>query len=474
MLWLYLHFPTLQLDSLFADIEQPIAVVDGLHHHIVQVNQAAKEVGIKSGMGLASAAALCHDIQVHQYNAEIEHNKIKDIAQWLYLKTSDIALYPPQGILVRVTHMLSLYEGFHNYWQQLSEHLDELKVSYHFAFGYSMQQAQLLALSGSQSATTDEALLKQALSTLPIELTGLHSHTHLSTKTIEQLKRVGIKTIKELLALPIQELARKFDIQLVNYVGQLSGRFKTNVTFYHPPEQFSRYVELLYDIENIQWLEKPLAKLFSQLETFLLSRNLVVYELEIVLHQRDTKPQAFSVTSAAGEYRASQWAQLSKLVMESIQIESAVNGLTLKAVRQGNLESHNDDLFDSKRGQLSPLELISLLQAKLGKEKVQKITPTSDPRPEYSNRRYPAHQDGEKRNIACSDSVKLRPSFLYSEPKPLEHKCTLISGPERIVTGWWDEHSVMRDYFIAQSDEGQWLWIFKSPDKQWFVHGLFG
>ncbi len=475
MLWLYLHFPALQLDSLFAEQhEQPVAIVDGRHHDIVQINNLAREAGLKVGMGLASAAALCHDIQVHQYNADIESIKLEEIAQWLYLKTSDITLYPPQGVLLRVTHMLNLYEGLERYWQHLSEHLNSLNIEYDYSFGYSMQQAQLLAQSQERIATSDKTTLDTRLKDLPIEAAGLHSHNRLETKTIEQLKRIGIKKIGDLLNIPIQELARKFDIQLVNYIGQLSGRFKTNVTFYHPPEHFSRYLELLYDIENVQWIEKPLGKLLVQLETFLMSRSLVGYELKVLLHQRDGAPTSFFITSAAGEYMAERWQKLSVLVMESIQIDSPVTGITLSVIRQGDFESHTHDFFEGKRDRVSQLELLSLLQAKLGKESIQKIVPTADPRPEKSNE-FITIGDTSTQVSPLSNSVpsKLRPSFLFDEPKALEQKCSLIAGPERIVTGWWDDQSIMRDYFIAHNEEGQWLWVFRTPDRDWFLHGLF-
>ena len=56
-LWLYLHFPNLQLDS-YA-IEEPDAslprVILDSHSGIVQLNQAARHVGIKTHMSLGTS-----------------------------------------------------------------------------------------------------------------------------------------------------------------------------------------------------------------------------------------------------------------------------------------------------------------------------------------------------------------------------------------------------------------------------------
>lgn len=67
MLWLYLHFPSLQLDSLFSGEKQdehPLIIVDEKTHKVIQANGLALDSGITLGMGLASAAALNHQLQV--------------------------------------------------------------------------------------------------------------------------------------------------------------------------------------------------------------------------------------------------------------------------------------------------------------------------------------------------------------------------------------------------------------------------
>ena len=73
MLWLYLHFSSLQLDTLFNSNElglnedshnQPLIIVDEKDHRVLQANQAALQSGITLGMGLGSAAALCHNLHL--------------------------------------------------------------------------------------------------------------------------------------------------------------------------------------------------------------------------------------------------------------------------------------------------------------------------------------------------------------------------------------------------------------------------
>ena len=37
----------------------------------------------------------------------------------------------------------------------------------------------------------------------------------------------------------------------------------------------------------------------------------------------------------------------------------------------------------------------------------------------------------------------------------------LLSGPERIETGWWDSALAGRDYFIAAAADGALVWIYR-------------
>ncbi|MFH4803420.1 DNA polymerase Y family protein [Vibrio diabolicus] len=464
-LWIYLHFPRLQLDALFGDNQdQPVVIVESQRCQIVQYNEIAEQQGIKPGMGLGSAASLCRDLQVHPYHPHTELSKLQEIAQWLYLITSDIVLMPNQGILLRTTPMLTLYEGLDNYWNKVSNHLTKLQLSFQFGCGFSPLSAKLMALAGANVLSDDKSLIEQMLFPLPLPLTDL------SSSMVEKLHRVGVTSLKGLLELPLQDIARRFDIDLVNYVGRLTGQFKHPVDFYHPTESFQVYLELLFEIENVQWIEKPLAKLLRQLETFLKLRDKVAFELCLTLHQREKQEQHLQLTSAQGDYLCQRWQQLASLSLESLSLNGPVTGLTLKVIRQGEPLSASRDLFAGQKGNMNALELLSLLQAKLGKSAVLKPNIACDPRPEKASQYRPADAPDEKEHAIPSI---LRPAMQLPTPIALQEQVSLVHGPERIVSGWWDGDEIMRDYYIAHTKQGRWLWIFRDQHKHWFLHGYF-
>ncbi|WP_440905268.1 Y-family DNA polymerase [Catenovulum sp. SX2] len=463
IVWLYLHFPSLQLDTLFKDSDIPLAIVHNKNHQIVQLNTISAQSGIQLGMGLGTAAALCRDLQIHPYNESTENKALIQIAEWLYLTTADIHLLKPNGLLLKVSSMLTLYENLTAYWQAIQSHLAHFSVNYDYATGYSPNAAKLLAQTGVNQITEDKQLINRALAKIPL------TKTELPLKTITSLKRVGVQYINDLLKLSLADIAKRFDIELVTYIGKLSGQLKHPVDFFHPAEQFNYELELMYEIDLVDKLIKPLQKIFSLLEHFLLLRNKQTSEVNITLFLRDLAKQQIKISSAQGEYKAEKWLELTKLTFESVIINAPVISIRVAAANLFAFEIDKQDMFAGAKGEITPQALIAKLQAKLGEEQVTGIQLFDDHRPERASQYCKPFTQTD----ITTDIGKFRPSILLTTPTPLTDKIDIRHGPERIVSGWWDNENIIRDYFIARNNSGQWLWVYRTPQNQWFVHGLF-
>jgi protein ImuB len=109
--------------------------------------------------------------------------------------------------------------------------------------------------------------------------------------------------------------------------------------------------------------------------------------------------------------------------------------------------------------------------------------PCADYRPEHANQWQTAHQASAIEHAEMPTAA--RPFWLLEQPLPLvvrQHRpfygssLRLLSGPERIEAGWWDGALALRDYFVAQGEEGACYWIYRERDAgsaRWFLHGLF-
>jgi protein ImuB len=84
----------------------------------------------------------------------------------------------------------------------------------------------------------------------------------------------------------------------------------------------------------------------------------------------------------------------------------------------------------------------------------------------------------QRRERLRAVAEEARPLWLLHEPVAIEaheDSLRLVSGPERIESGWWDEQDVARDYYTAKNGDGQRLWVFRDRrTRSWFLHGLFG
>jgi len=84
----------------------------------------------------------------------------------------------------------------------------------------------------------------------------------------------------------------------------------------------------------------------------------------------------------------------------------------------------------------------------------------------------------------------VRPVWLMQQPEPLVERDAgplldgqalhLLSGPERIETGWWDAGLLERAYYIAQQPGGALVWVYRArrpvapQAPSWFLQGRFG
>jgi len=469
MLWLYFDFPRLQLETQVPAREpNPAAVVMTSDNRLVQVNAAARAAGIQSGMGVATAAALCRDIRLLPYKADLEQGRLKELAQELYAISGEVVLDEPCGVWLGATTMVKYHNGLNNYCKSIERLLTAFELSYRFGSGYTPLAARLLAHAEHNRADDRRDSLSSACARCPLILTPLPA------KIQERLKRLGIRHLEGLLSLPMKELARRFEPELVQYLGQLTGQLPHLLPRYHPPEYFRRYRELPQELDNSGRLMPWLELLLQDMEGFLRRRDRVVERIELSLYPYRGAPTDVSVGAARGEARAEQWLRLTQLTLEQAPLSHPVFALGLEA-RELLLRSANrSDFFaEGTQGNLDAQELVALLQARLGKTSVQGLTLQDDFRPTRASAACaPLAKTVER---PADTQTGLRPSFLLPRPLPYRKPLALLAGPERIATGWWDGEPQMRDYYVARNGEGQWCWVFREPGQPvWFLQGYFG
>jgi len=483
MQWLYIHLPQLQLDTLCHESETsvPLVIIDAVDNSVVQCDHAAKAKGIVIGHGLGSAAALCPNLRVISYCANSETSQLEQMAQACYQHMADIAIMPPQGLLLRLTPMLKLYRDAASCWQVIKPCIEQVTAHYSVALAHSAMAAQCLARQqaiDNQDANVSMVMLEHKMLLINQQLAKVAlSTTTLANKVIRKLSHIGINRLGDLLNIPLKELAQRFDIEVVNILGQISGQLRTALTFYQPSAQFHYYLDLHFEIQTTIRLSKPMGHVLARLEQYLILRELLASELHLRLILRDKPPQIIHINSAQGEQKQAKLLELGMLKLERLSLNSPVIALELDSILLIEKQTVSGDIFNpsaSSSNKLSPPQLISLLQAKLGDGSVQSITHHQEHAPECANRQQMLQLKDNQSTQSPKLPSLLRPSYLLSSPRPWHEPVTIIHGPERIQTHWWLSQPIERDYYIATNSQQQWCWLFKQADGQWFIHGYFG
>src|SRR3546814_14755482 len=73
----------------------------------------------------------------------------------------------------------------------------------------------------------------------------------------------------------------------------------------------------------------------------------------------------------------------------------------------------------------------------------------------------------------CSSDL---PAWLLARPIPLRDPCPrIVSGPERLESGWWAGDDARRDYYVIETSQGQRAWAFAPVGEKggWMLHGWF-
>ncbi|MBT0586733.1 Y-family DNA polymerase [Alteromonas oceanisediminis] len=471
-LWLYLRFNALQLSHVVDEnglgaeqASHPIAVYCAHTNQLCQMNAAAAQAGLTLGIGLAAASALCAELDIIEYEPEQETKLLHSIAEQLYGVTADISLDHPNGLYLRVDNMLKLYGSVQHYWQTLQRILQPRRFNY--ACAYSISAVKVLAKAGYNNINANPNAWKKALCGTSL------SYCELTHKQIDALNRVGIQSFKQLFEQPVSALAARFDGEVLRYLSQLKGERFEQLALYRPSQKFYQHSELLYEITHSERLLKPLANLLKHLESYLVQRGLVAFDINIDMQLRDKQNQRWQLHSPQGESRATAWQEIAAIRIEHITLTAPVQGISLSAQQLSPAVAANDDLFAGKRQTMNALQLLARLQAKLGSEAIAQVQRGDDFRPEYINRWLSGGQVPCITQSANQAQYYDRPTFLLSQPQPLSEPSKILTSPERLATGWWDDAPVERDYFIAQNPQGQYLWVFRTADNQWFVQGYF-
>ncbi|MEX1827051.1 DNA polymerase Y family protein [Luteibacter sp. CQ10] len=464
MLWACVLLPSLALDGVLRRQPDPgpLVLVDGpiQTRTVVAANVEAKAAGLRVGQRLSAAQAL-----LAQFTA-LPHDPA-DVARWqtflagvAYRYSSEVALLP-HALVLEVSRSRGLFGEWPAIERRLRADVAELGFRHRLAAAPTPHGAYVLAgvRDGLAVATADH--LRRALDPIPLGKARLPVEA-------ERLPGMGIRTVGQLLRMPRDGLRRRFGTGLLDALDQLLGERPAGLDLFVPPDAVDWRIELSHEVENVSALVFPVRRMTADLAAYLACRDGGVQRFTLHLEHRDGSTEV-TIGLLAPERAATTLFEAARGRLEQVRLPAPVLALRLRADQLPPFVPEGRDLFDERPANALPFgQLRERLRARLGDEAVYQLATTIDPRPERSQR-LGSLDEGEA-------EVLPRPTWLLERPIPLRGPApTVLAGPERMETGWWDGNVVRRDYYVVETSQGQRAWAFLPPDEHagWMLHGWF-
>ena len=470
MLWACILLPQLAMDGVLrhhTNADAPLVLLAGPpQRRVLQAaNPAARALGLKPGQSLTAAQALSRSFTTADYDVAAIERWQQFLAAWAYGFSAQVSLHYPRCLLLEVQSGLRLFGPWPRFEARLREELAALGFQHRITAAPNPAAARALANACDGLAVTDAGRLRQALDPLPVDRLGL------SREVATSFSRMGLRHLRQLLALPRDSLAKRFPAEVLLHLDTLLGNRPLVLDFYQPPDVFDARIELNYEVESHQALLFPLRRLTADLAAYLAGRDSGVQRFALHLEHRDLADSQVPVGLLAAERDAAMLFELTRGRLEQMTLPAPVQAIRLVARELPTFTPERRQLFDERPQQSLPWEqLRERLRVRLGDDAVQGLGARADHRPEH------AWQLGEHRQGGPLPVTGPRPGWLLSEPQPLrEAALRILSGPERIESGWWDGDDVRRDYFVVETRTGQRGWAFRTVGDEGplLLHGWF-
>ncbi|HEX3139905.1 MAG TPA: DNA polymerase Y family protein [Rhizobacter sp.] len=471
---------------------QPLALMDA--HRIVSANGCAQALGVQAGMKRATALSLAPRLLLGQADERRDLAALTSVAHAALAFTPAVSLSLPDGVLLEVQASLRYFGGREVLLKKLRATLAPLGHQLLCVSAPTAQGAALLSRLHDGLHCADKPALLHAIEAVPVELLAAgceHSDALLGT---------GLRRVGDLRRLPRSGVARRFGQGLLDELDcALGDRPDPREPLTLPPV-FQSQLELFARADTTDQLLHGAQVLLARLVAWLSAQHAFVRRFTLVMKHEPRWGAAQATTEleiavAEPSRDATHMLVLLRERLSALQLHAPTLELALHADDISLRPPPNAELFPTPQSEHAGLtRLIERLQARLGREQVQRLVPVADHRPECATAVQPAeplmprHRE-QARSAERPGQPITRPLWLLPQAQPLQERHSrplldgqvlhLLSGPERIEAGWWDMQLAERDYFIAQTAEGALVWLYRgrfplsAAGKGWYLQGRF-
>lgn len=452
-------------------------------------------------MGVADARALAPKLAAQAADPGGDRAALRRFARWcgrFSPWTADDPGAPGlDGVLLDITGCAHLFGGEAGLLAQLVGEARALGLEVHAAAAPTIGLAWGLsrfAAPGRAEGWVRAKAARPALDALPVEALRIG-------ETAARLRRFGLKTAGDLLALPRASLARRFGLDLVRRLDQACGAERESLTPLKPQADLRARARFAEPLQTLDAIEAACAQAVETLCQALKTEGLGLTRLRLTLYRVDGQARDLVVGAGAPTRDAAHLARLTKerLARANMDIGFGVDLVEAGAALARRLEEAQSDLSGAPAGlDAETVRLADRIDARLGAGSARRAVAGNSHQPEAAGQwraRAPALSGWPAR-------AERRPLLILDRPEPAQavaeipdgpprrftwrrvrHDVALAEGPERIAPDWWrappgSGPGLSRDYFRVETREGRRFWLYReglygreTTAPAWFVHG---
>ncbi len=523
--------------------EGPLALVQAVQGRLTlsAVNAAARREGLAPGWTLADARAAVPRLATLPAEPQADVTALRRLALWMSRygarvsierpasggarkgKAAELlsAIDAPDGISIEITGVAHLYGSETGLLADLVRRIAGFGLTVRPGLADTPGAAWAIARAVTSRRLADRILApgETAAGLAPLPIAALR----LAPETATLLKRLGLKSIGDLVHLPRPSLERRFKSKeaaaaVLTRLDQALGLAKEPARALVPPIRFAVRRSFAEPLVASEGVLASLSDLAHELGEALSAARQGARRLVLALYRSDGSLARIAAGLSRPSREPDHVRRLLADRLASIDLGYGVDLMTLAAPATEALEAEQDGIAGlAAHKSDGPALLVDRLSSRLGPDRVLKLAARASHLPEAAEVRVSALAESPAPAIAPPVRLGARPPFLLPHPEPVavvaeipdgppaslewrRRRCRIVKaqGPERIAPEWWQpllalereqeeaiaskRHPRTRDYYTIEDEVGRRYWVFREglygreeseAPPAWYLHGLF-
>jgi protein ImuB len=494
---------TLTRSGIPSSQDRPLITVEAIRgvRHLIAVGEAGEAQGLRAGQALTEARAVSPSLIPVEADPVADEAALGRLAGWCERYTPMAAPDPPDGLWLDITGCTAVFSTEEVLAKDLAAHLERNAIPCRMAVAGTPGAAWALAHTATASTILSSREERKALADLPI------ASLRLDTGAVAGLRRLGLRTVRDLLRIPRQQITARFGALPLLRLDQALGALEEAIDWPRPPVEWDERLRFVEPIGTPEDLACALTQLVERLRRRLAEQDKGGQCFVARFFRVDDIVPRVAVSTASP---VRDPAYLTKLLHEKLNTVDpgfGIEVIALEAATVAPLKAPQMRLADvavqDEAGRLTGV--VDTLTNRLGQDSIYRVAPFASHVPERAVQRVPPLPI--RQPFWTDDPAAPRPIRLLRRPEAIEviapvpddppirfrwrgvsHRVRAAAGPERIAAEWWRdkragkraETDLIRDYYRVEDSDGARFWIFRTglhaEDRmpQWYLHGLFG